>query len=189
MSISGHPPQNTRMYRILQEAQPGQSPQNNRMYRILQEAQPGQVIDALIDDGKELHKVRIEIKDVRGPIEQKGFKYNAYGEGQRCLLSSFKLITCNEFLPLCDTIDVWAYPKRCIRIRINYMSTASGKQVLMYPYNEATMANLFEETDTSLLAEIEEVCKKKREIDAELTKLNDQLTLRNKERRERFLQQ
>jgi hypothetical protein len=170
MSISGHPPQNT------------------RMYRILHEAQPGQVIDALIDDGKELHKVRIEIKDVRGPIEKKGMKYNAYGQGDMRLLSSFKSITCNNFLSICDTIDVWTYPKMCIRMRSHYMLTASGKQVDMYPYNEATIGNLFEEADTSLLAEIEEVCKKKREIDAELTKLNDQLTLRNKERRERFLQ-
>ncbi len=156
---------------------------------MLQEAQAGQVIDALIDDGEELHKVRIEIKAVSGPIEKKGIKYNAYGQGDRRVLSSFKSITCNNFLSICNTIDVWTYPKMCIRMRSYYVDEASGKQVEMYPYNEATMANLFEEPDTALLAEIEEVYKKKREIDAELTKLNDQLTLRNKERRERFLQQ
>lgn len=157
------------------------------MHHIMQEAQPGQVLDALIDDGEELHKVRIEIKDVKGPIVQKGFKYNAYGEGQRCLLSSFKLITCNEFLPWCDTIDVWTYPKRCIRIRTNYLSAESSKKVEMYLYDEATMANLVEETDTSLLEEIDELQKKKRDIDAELGYRNDLLRARNKERREKFL--
>lgn len=165
------------------------------MYWILCDAKPGQVIDAVIDDDGEFHKVRIEIKHVSERHINYKTQYDARGTPFSKVASSYFIISCNAFYGHYDTIDVSINPKRTLSVRSHDLVPPNhGKVKGLYPYDEEKMSPLFRdsETDSELMEQMHELQEKRQtlvqDVDLQISEVQKKLKTKRRLRRKQFLQ-